>query len=186
MRNLIFLLPLLVIFGCEEVSFKEPQPKGKKSLNSVPRDLRGKYLLAEDKKDPGKDTLIIEAQGFRFGYYDETERTKNRDEGYYKGGLGDSLVLKSYKGYYFWNFNESPEWRIRIVKKEQNGNLTLMEPGKQDVEFKAFLKDLSSVVPIDTVVINGEKLYQIDPAPKQLIELVEKGYFVKSVLQKVQ
>jgi hypothetical protein len=184
MRTLIYCLLLLI--GCDEISFKAPQPTGKKSLKSVPAELIGKYLLVEDEKEPTKDTIIIEARGFRFGYYDPTERVKNKDEGFYKGGLGDSLMLKYYKGYYFWNLNESPEWRIRVVKREPNGNLTVMEPGKKNIEFKTYLNDLSSVVKIDTVFADGEKLYQIDPTPKQLVGLIEKGYFQKTVLIKVR
>ena len=43
-----------------------------------------------------------------------------------KEELGDSLVLKKYKGYYFFNDNENPEWLLRVVKREPNGDLSYM------------------------------------------------------------
>jgi hypothetical protein len=185
MKKILFLLPLFIGFGCDEVSFREPQPKGKKSMSSVPKELHGKYILA-DEKEPVKDTIILDARGFRFGYFDPAEREKYKDEGFYKGGLGDSLVLKSYKDYYFWSFHESPEWKLRVIKRQLNGDLILMEPGKTNVDFKDYLKSLSSVVEVDSVEVNGEKLYQIDPTPRQLVRLIDRGYFHDILFRKLK
>jgi hypothetical protein len=43
---------------------------------------------------------------------------------------------------------------------------------------------MSKEVPLDSSEVNGEKLYQIDPTPKQLIRLIKKGYFKKTILMK--
>jgi hypothetical protein len=183
--NITCCLIICLLAGCTQISFKDPQPRGEKSLALVPETLRGKYLLT-DKTDPVKDTIIIEARGFRIGYFDAEEREKNKNEGLYRGGLGDSVVLKTYKHLYFFSFNESPEWVIRVVRPEKNGDLTYMTMEPQNISFAAYLKKLSAEIQIDSSEVNGSKLYQIDPSPKQLMRLIKKGYFTKATLQKVQ
>ena len=165
----IFIAILFVIStSCKEISFKEPQPKGKPALQEIPRELRGKYLLIEEN-GTNKDTLVVSGNG----YYISADSTK--------GNLGDSLVLKKYKGYYFFNDNENPEWLLRIIKKESNGDLSYMYMDIGEQSFNDFLIELNKDIKIDSTEIDGESLYQIDPTPKELLSLIKKGYFKKSI-----
>jgi hypothetical protein len=156
--------------SCKEVSFSEPQPKGKRALQEIPRELRGEYLLVDD--DNNTDTLIVTANGYLMRS-DSTE-----------GLLGDSLVLKKYKGYYFFNDNEDPEWLLRVVKQESNGDLSylFMDPGERT--FNEYLLELTEEIKIDSSELHGEKLYQIDPSPRQLLSLIRNGFFRKSLTLK--
>ena len=124
----------------------------RKVLKEIPEALVGSYLLT-DEKDGATDTLIVTSKGYLVA----------SDK---KGGvLGDSLVLKKFKGYYFVNINENPEWLLRVIKQETNGDLVYMTMD-EGVSFKEFLDKVSKEIKIDSAEINGEKLYQIDPSPK--------------------
>ena len=91
--------------------------------------------------------------------------------------------MKKFKGYYFVNINENPEWLLRVIKQETNGDLFYMTMD-EGVSFKEFLDKVSKEIKIDSVEINGEKLYQIDPSPKQLVRLIEKGYYKNTLEMK--
>lgn len=170
MRKLALASVFIALLSCKEITFKEPQPRGKKSLKEIPEALVGSYLLT-DEKDGATDTLIVTSKG----YVVASDK---------KGGvLGDSLVLKKYKGYYFVNINENPEWLLRVIKQETNGDLFYMTMD-EGVSFKEFLDKVSKEIKIDSVEINGEKLYQIDPSPKQLVRLIENGYYKKTLEMK--
>lgn len=170
MYKITILIFLTALASCKEISYKEPQPKGKRALSEIPRELRGKYLLVDD--DGNKDTLLVTSKG----YYMPSDSTE--------GNLGDSLVLKKYKGYYFFNDNENPEWLLRIVKKEANGDLSYMymDPGEET--FNEFLFRLNKEIQIDSSEVNGKKLYQIDPTPRQLLALIKEGFFKKTITLK--
>ncbi len=157
------ILILLVLVSCKEITYKEPQPKGKKSIDVMPVTLRGRYLIEEETSNQ-KDTLYINETGYRTGGGAVDE-----------GILGDSLVLKKYKGYYFFNVNQKPEWALRVVKQEKNGDLLFMS--MEDKDFNTFLKNLGREIKIDSSYSMDEKLYQIDPTPKQLVGLIKKKYF---------
>jgi len=165
-RITIFAIALcfIVLTGCKEISYREPQPKGKKPLPEIPKKLHGTYLLKATGED-SPDTLLIRSKG----YYIASDKKESL--------LGDSLVLKKFKGYYFVNINENPEWLMRVIRVEDNGDLTYMSMDTEERSFNMLLKSLSQEVPLDSLVVNGEKLYQIDPTPKQLIQLIQKGYF---------
>jgi hypothetical protein len=165
MNKLCFALIIICVVSCKEISFKESQPKGKRILSEMPQKLRGKYLLVEENGN-NKDTLVITKQG----YYVTGDSTT-------KGDLGDSLILKKYKGYYFFNDNENPEWLLRVVKQEANGDLSYMFMDSGEKSFDEYLHDLNKEIQIDSFEVKGEKLYQIDPTPRQLLNLIKKGYF---------
>lgn len=173
MKTLPVVIMLLVVFGCKEISFKEPQPRGKKALSEIPAKLRGTYLLSAEN-ETSTDTLIVGEKG----YLIVSDRKQNL--------LGDSLVLKQYKEYYFININENPEWLLRVIKKEKNGDLTYMSMDVEENRFSDLLKRLSKDVKIDSIQTGTEKLYQIDPSPKALLKLIDKGYFRKTMrMQKI-
>jgi hypothetical protein len=180
---LILLLP--IAFACKEISFEQPQPKGRKALTNIPKTLQGKYLPLTDDGKASQDTVIITARGYRFGYYDAAERAVKNDR-YEEGVLSDSLVLKSYKGYYFLNLNENPEWLLRVLKQERNGDLIYMTLEEKNADFNDFLKKLSAVIKVDSVVTPNETLYQIDPTDNELMLLINKGFFSKSKLIRVK
>jgi len=171
MRKLALGLILLILFSCKEISFKETQPRGKKSLQAVPEKLYGTYLLA-DENETSKDTLVVDAKG----YLVVSDQKQNF--------LSDSLVLKYHKGYYFVNINEKPEWLLRVIRLEDNGDLTYMSMDVEEAAFNTLVKKLSHDVQVDSLEVNGEKLYQIDPSPKQLMKLIKKGYFKKTIRMK--
>ncbi|HTE33855.1 MAG TPA: hypothetical protein VK666_25915 [Chryseolinea sp.] len=163
MRKLVLLI-FIAFLSCKEISYKAPQPRGKTSLHEVPAALLGAYVLVNDK-DNSKDTLVINSRGYLV-------LSDNKQK-----SIGDSLVLKSYKGYYFVSVNENPEWLLRILRPEGNGDITFMSMKTDESSFNDLLRNLSKDVTIDSVVIDNEKLYQIDPSPGQLLKLIKKGYF---------
>ena len=173
MNKYPLILTLFALMSCKEISFKEPQPKSKKLLNTIPSELQGSYLLTDDNGS-SKDTLVITSQGYHTGHNPNDEAI-----------LSDSLILKFYKGYYFVNMNENPEWLLRVLKKEKNGDLIYMSMEEDNKNFNDYLNKLSREIKIDSLVVLGEKLYEIDPSPKKLIRLIEEGYFKKNILKKM-
>jgi len=172
MRNIALAsVVVIILFSCKEITFKEPQPRGKRALKEVPDALVGSYLLT-DEKDGSTDTLIVNSKG----YFVASDKKGD--------ALGDSLVLKKFRGYYFVSVNENPEWVLRVIEQEKNGDLVYMTMEEEGTSFKDFLTKVSKEIKVDSIEINGEKLYQIDPSPKQLTKLVEKGYFKKTLRMK--
>jgi len=168
MNKIFFVWIVIGAFSCKEISFKEPQPKGKRSLTEMPQSIRGRYLLIEESGN-NKDTLVIT----RKGYHVTGDSTR--------GDLGDSLVLKKYKGYYFFNDNENPEWLLRVVKQEANGDLLYLFMDSGEKPFGEYVQELNKEIQIDSFEVKGKKLYQIDPTPRQLLNLIKKGYFKKTM-----
>lgn len=164
MKNLWLISLIAILACCKEITYKQPQPSGKKSIAVVPDKLRGSYVIENDKEN-SKDTLFINAKGYLIA--------SDRKQEF----LGDSLVLKYYKGYYFLSINENPEWLLRVIRMESNGDLSYMSMDTDENNFKSLLDRLSKEVDIDSITLNNEKLYQIDPTPKQLLKLVRKGFF---------
>ena len=177
MKTLIPLI-LLACFSCKEITFENPQPEGKRVLTSIPRDLRGKFLPMEGNAQPSKDTVIIDENGYRFGLYDSADRAREKDP-FDAGGLSDSLVLKHYKGYYFFNFKSSTGWQVRVIKPEKNGDLTFMDMGKEGVGFDDYLRQLNTEVRVDSFQLNDGVVYRIDPTPSELVNLIKGGFFSK-------
>lgn len=180
---LIFLL-VFVLASCKEISFREPQPKGRKPLSSVPRKLQGKYLTYQENGELSKDTVVITQYGYRFGYFDELPASNHRED-YEEGTLSDTLVLKVYRGYYFLNLYEHPEWLLRVIQQQRNGDLVYMAMEQEDVDFNDYVKKLSSEILIDSIKMENETLYHIDPTAAKLVELIEKGYFTQTKLKKI-
>ena len=129
-----------------------------------------------DPGSPAKDTLFVAFNGYSIGHDPKEKRI-----------LSDSLVLKYYRGYYFLNINTNtnPEWLLRVIKRERNGDLVYMNLEGENSDFSVFIKKLSSEVKVDSVEIRDGKLYRIDPTPQQLISLIDKGYFKKITLKKI-
>jgi len=152
----------MTLLACTEISYKEPQPKRIKSLESVPEKLHGSYLW-------DGDTVIFFDKGFRV-------KDKKEDVLY----LSDSIVLKKYKNHYFVNYREGFEWRLRILKPLKNGDLMFLEMEnvpEDEAERKIFIEKLSAVTPVIETSIDSSKHYIIDPSAKKLYALISKGFF---------
>lgn len=160
-KSALFLLAI-VFTACTEISYKEPQPKGISPLPSVPEKLQGRYLM-------DGDTVIFFDKGFKA--IDKKEDVLL---------LSDSIVLKKYKSYYFVSYRQGFEWLLRILKPQKNGDLLMlaMENVPEDaVQRKLFLEKLSKETAVIETTVDSVTHYVIDPAPKKLHELIEKGYF---------
>ena len=169
---------LLACFSCKEITFENPQPEGKRVLSTIPRDLRGRFLPMEGNAQPSKDTVIIDEIGYRFGLYDSADRVRDQDP-FNAGGLSDTLVLKYYKGYYFFNFKSSGGWQVRVIRPDKNGDLTFMDMGKEGLGFDDYLRQLNSEVRVDSFQVNDNMVYRIDPTPSELVDLIKSGFFSK-------
>jgi hypothetical protein len=184
-KSILVLFAILLLGSCKEVSFREPQPRGRRALNTIPAKLQGKYLPYQDDGQLSKDTIIITQKGYHFGYYEPVPDANHRAD-YEEGVLSDSLVLKSYRGYYFLNLYENPEWLLRVIKQEKNGDLTYMTLEQEDVDFNDYIRKLSYEMPIDSLSLEDKTLYYINPTPSKLVELIDKGFFTKTPLKKIR
>lgn len=172
----------VLISSCKEISFKEAQPKIKKQLSSVPKSLRGKYVAYREDGNLAQDTIIINANGYTIAYSQPADSRSPYDNGV----LSDSLALKNYKGYYFLSFHEKPEWILRVLKPEKNGDLIIMAPEQEGVDFSDYISKLSKQIRIDSTLAGDKMIYQIDPSADQLVSLIERGYFSRAVLKRVK
>jgi len=177
MRYGLFIIFALLLYSCTEISYKEPQPKGVAALKKIPVKLHGRYQLSENGMLLD-DKLVVFENGYRIEPKDSTEKT---DEFL----LSDSLVLKHYKGYYFLNIRSAYSWRLRIVERKKNGDLQLLEmknvPEDQATR-QEFLDRLQAEVPVIKTEINGNPQYLIDPSPRKLLDLINKGFFENKTL----
>ncbi|MCS6974142.1 MAG: hypothetical protein NZM13_06610 [Cyclobacteriaceae bacterium] len=161
----------LVCMACTEVSFKEPQPKDIKELSEIPAKLLGVY------QTENKGNSYGEIEVFSRGYRILKENDQGSSEEY---TLSDSLVVKHYKGYYFVNIRDDGVWILRVVKREKNGNLILMEmPALSENAEKRNeqLTELRKIAPVIETEVNGMRQFIMEPSPRQLLQLIKKGYF---------
>jgi hypothetical protein len=186
MNRLLLVFILCALIGCKEISFREPQPKGKKSLTQIPKKLQGRYLTIADNGEFSKDTVVITSSGYKIGYFNVSDKAEAEKNRYDSGVIGDSLVMKSFKGYYFLNFREKPEWLLRVLKQEDNGDIVYMSPEQSGVDFSVYIRKLAKEIKIDSTELEGKMLYQINPSPNELVALIEKGFFSRSLLKKIQ
>lgn len=164
MNKFFVLLAGVIAFACTEISYKEPQPKGEKSLLEVPSRLHGQYVWQGD-------TITFFAQGFR-----AKEKDKKEDMLL----LSDSIVLRKYKSYYFVSYRSGQEWLLRILKPQKNGDLIYMEMEnvpEEEAQRKPFIENLSAETPVIQTTVDSVTHYIIDPSPKKLYSLILKGFF---------
>lgn len=180
LRSFIVAGITVILFGaCKEVTFKEPQPKGEKPLHRVPDGLQGSYVPIGKQTGEIADTLIITAGGFRL-----TGPSNNIPDEIL---LSDSVILMRHREYYFLNVRNQISWRLFVVKQEQNKDIThLILQEKEGGSFNEFLFSLSGQITIDSTEYNSQMYYVIDPAPKLLMDLIEKDYFTAFHWKKIR
>jgi hypothetical protein len=188
MRKIPFLI-LSIAFAllcgaCTEVSFPTHQPRGINILTEIPQELHGKFILSDADSIDRLDTLIIEAKGYHF-----TNSSQHADNSWLDTGLlSDSLVLKKYKSFYFFNFKEKDQWLLRVLKLETGGHLSFRMFAIDGTGKDKLLWELEKELPVQTILIDSdEKYYRIDPSPKQLLQLIKKKkYWEESKLKRVK
>lgn len=168
MNRFLLIAIFLCVVSCKEVTFKESQPRGKQALKDLPKELRGRYAITSSE-DGEQDTVIVTAKGFYV--------TGDSTETY----LSDTRILKKYSGYYFVNDFQDPQWMLRVIKRENNGDLSYLALEPDKISFNDYLVELNKEIRIDSMERNGGMIYQIDPTPKELLNLLAKGYFRKSL-----
>ncbi len=184
MEKIKILLPVffwsMILFSCNEVSFKEPQPAGVKSLREIPQELIGKYQVVDKKKKKKNDSLIIESWGYHL-------KDKAEKDWLGKGTLSDSLVIKFYKNYYFVNFRSGDQWTLRLVKRKPSGNLDFLSIDIEDESKRAnVIKKLSSQFELKEIKKGDDRFYQINPTRSQLLQLIKDGYFTGNELKRIK
>lgn len=190
MRKSYFRIPacLLVLgfwcFACTEVSFPVHQPKGIKPLSEIPKELRGRYVIPEGDSIDRLDTLVIDAHRYYFTSSAKKAQADWLDNAY----LSDSLILKKYKGLYFFSIRQKDQWLLRVVKLEMGGQLSFRMLAIDGAGKDKLLWELEQELPVETIQIDStEKYYRIDPSPKKLMQLVnKKKFWEESKLKRVK
>lgn len=176
---LIACVWVLLLVSCKEVSFKEPQPEGIKSLAEIPSALRGQYLSIDEGTGEASDTLIIESWGYHF-------KDKEDKDWLGRGQISDSLVIKFYNNYYFVNFKSGDQWVLRLVKQKSNGGIEFLSIDIQDeTKRKNILKTISKKMEIKEIHKDDDTFYQIEPTRAQLMQLIKEGLFTGATLNKI-
>ena len=169
----------LLLYSCKEVSFREPQPAGVKSLKEVPGSLQGRYVGIDDQgKDT--DTLVIEPWGYHF-------KDAKENDWLGRGVISDSLVIKVYENYCFVNFRAGDQWVLRIIKQKPSGDISFLSLNvSDDAKRKDILRKLGKRFPVKEIERKDDTFYQIAPSKEQLILLIKDGFFTGSDLSRVK
>jgi len=169
-----------LLYSCKEVSFKTAQPAGIEPLKEVPASLRGVYQMVDQTTGEFADSLIIESWGYHM-------KDKKDLDWLNRGTLSDSLVLKFYENYYFVNFKTGDQWVLRLIRQNPDKSIDYMSIDLQDEKStQEKLKKISKKIKIKEIKRKEDTFYQINPSPKQLMELVKMGVFSKARMNKVK
>jgi len=171
----LFLLGVSCI-ACTEITFKEPQPKGIKSLTEFPRSLQGNYIVPQDSGSEKFDTVYIEPSRYRINSLIKEGEWMNR------GVISDTLVLKSYKGFYFLNFYTDKQWIVRVFTQEKNNNILMYEINLSDENIEKLKEKFNPEI----IKKDNSTYYRIDPSPKNLLQFIKENYTAQEPLRKVQ
>ncbi len=169
-RCLYMMLILLTFSGCDQVIFLEPQPEKVNELVEIPQTLQGTYL------DQDGDTMYIDKQSFS---YNSAEFI-----GLEEVNLSDSVVLKKYKGHYYYNaairLEDGKYWLCYILYPEDGGSgfdLYAMDP--DDVVKLAKLQEITSKI---KDIEEGDKNYYLfDPKKKDYKKIISDTIFTKMI-----
>jgi hypothetical protein len=169
----------LLLYSCQEISYREPQPAGIPPMKEVPSSLRGRYIGMDDQGND-TDTLIIESWGYHF-------KDLKDNDWLGRGVINDSLVVKFYENHYFVNFRSGDQWILRLVKQKTSGDIEFLSINlSDDDKRKAILKKLSKKFKVTEIQRKDETFYQITPTKEQLIQLIKQGYFTGHSLARVR
>ena len=169
----------LLLLSCKEVSFRVPQPRGVTPLEEIPPSLQGQYLSYNQASGEASDTLIIEALGYHF-------KDENDNDWLGQGRLGDSLIVKLYQDIYFINFKIEDQWVLRLIRKKHSKAIEFLSIEiNDDTKRKELLRKLSKRFEVLEVRKGDDTFYQIDPSPRQLMKLIDDGFFTAQELNKI-
>ncbi len=142
--------------ACHEVYFEQPQPLEKRALSRIPKDIRGLY-------PDEKDTLQVTA----------TKVVGMSDEDY---TLGENLIVKKFRGYYFMNLKDkdSAFWILYLVKPLDGKGLQLYMLDMDEEADRNAVKEITKVRA--TYDSEGkEDDYILNPSKREWKKLLERG-----------
>ncbi|PKP49202.1 MAG: hypothetical protein CVT95_03660 [Bacteroidetes bacterium HGW-Bacteroidetes-12] len=168
MRNFAPLSVFLILFSCQEIKFKEPQPIETPVLNSFPTELIGSYY---DLKR--NDTLIVNPTTFTFG--NKSSLT------FISAGLSDSVILKAKDHVYYLNLfdKEKKLWNLIVFRNDVVSNLHV---SLFVIENNEQVEKIKAITPLEPV-LNEEKeidYYIAQPNELELKQIVSQQLFSKS------
>lgn len=154
---LLSVLLFSSLSSCMTIGFQQPQPAGKKSLNAFPPELWGEY---DDQSQGDQPELIIRENSV---YLDGGNEM---GEGVVQ--LGDTLVLKKYKGFYIASYllPEEGYWIIHPFKTGP-GELYLYSLDLKKEEAAAKLS------PFTQIKKQGDDFILLDPTKKELKKMLK-------------
>lgn len=167
--NKRFLLGLLGILGmqsCVTFYFAQPLPSDAKTARYMPRSIRGQWSGSEG-------TLNIDKTRWVSVSNDSTGRITMKVE--YR--LCDSLIVKQYRGYYFFNtHNRNGHWNVYAGNKK-NRKFIITQLARADSLL--FQKTLG-MVPDST---HENSLFFTQPIGKrELVRYIKRGGFTDTLL----
>ena len=165
MKNkLLFVFPFLFFFSCSQVYFLTPQPLKGTSIKSFMPDVQGEY------SDSIIDITILKNEIIIWG-----ERYQMTS----KNPVGNEVLVKYYKDFYFASFNDSGYFSVLMGKFYENKLAVYMLNADE-----YSISNLKRLINVDKLnnEIGG---YLIDPSKKEFDEIIDYDFFeVVNVLQK--
>jgi hypothetical protein len=162
---LLSLLVTLLFSSCLTFYFSQPLPVDAKVCHRMPRPLRGNW-----KGNEG--TLKIDKKKWLSTSVDSNDRVSMKTE----FELSDSLVLKRYKGYYFFNMlNSNGFWNVYVGQKRHNYFII----NRMSREDSLALKTAIGVIPDS--VSESNLFYRSPISKKQLVKYIEQGGFADTL-----
>lgn len=167
MKKLLLLSVLisLLFSSCLTFYFSQPLPVDAKVCSRMPRALRGNW--------EGKEgTLRIDKKRWVSSTVDSNERLSMRTE----FELSDSLVLKRYKKYYFFNvLNTNGFWNVYVGQKRNNFFII----NRMNRDDSLGLKTRLGIFPDS--VSESNLFYRSPISKKQLVKYIEQGGFADTL-----
>lgn len=157
-RRTLLLSFILVLSSCMTIGFQQPQPAGKKSLDAFPKNMRGIY--GENRRDRESDLQIKEESIITDIEMEQISQTEIF--------LGDSLLLKKFKGFYIANYRVSEDdYWLMYPFKAKCGKIIIydLKLGKDDAAEK--------LSPYTRIVRQEPDLLVIDPKRRELKRMLK-------------
>lgn len=167
MRSLFLICSVALLqVACIDLGFESPQPEGQRNIGSVPGKFEGTYTNQEDTLSfhgswlvSGNDSISIQPS--------------------------DTLVIRKWKGWYFFNMTESKHhyWTVACAKvKGDKLILLLPQIVREDKEMLTQFGGVEELIDEN----NNLDAYIIDPSRSDWGRLLDSRLFAENVFERVQ